>query len=82
LKELFVGGIDYKVDNDQLRAMFERYGTVESARVIVDQVTGRSRGFGFVKFSNAAEAQKAIDNLNGTQLDGLTLTVNEARPKC
>ena len=64
----------------QLQELFAAHGTVESAKVIADKFTGQSRGFGFVEMGSGAEAQKAIEALNGTQLDGRTLVVNEAKP--
>jgi len=80
-KKLYVGGLPYAVTEDKLQEIFSAHGTVDSARVITDRFTGRSRGFGFVEMSNEEEAQKAIDSLNGTDLDGRSLTVNEARPQ-
>ncbi|MFQ5540139.1 MAG: RNA recognition motif domain-containing protein [Candidatus Binatia bacterium] len=79
--KLYVGGLPFAVTDGQLEEIFREHGTVESARVISDKFTGRSRGFGFVEMSSSEEAQKAIDALNGTQLEGRTLTVNEARPQ-
>ncbi|MFQ5849531.1 MAG: RNA recognition motif domain-containing protein [Candidatus Binatia bacterium] len=79
--KLYVGGLPYSTTERQLEEIFSAYGTVESARVITDKFTGRSRGFGFVEMSSGEEAQKAVEALNGTQLDGRTLTVNEARPQ-
>lgn len=78
--KLYVGGLPYSVTEGQLQDIFTAHGTVESARVITDKFTGQSRGFGFVEMSSGSEAQKAIEALNGTQLDGRTLTVNEAKP--
>ena len=78
--KLYVGGLPYSVTGDRLHEIFSEHGTVESASVISDKFTGQSRGFGFVEMSSSGEAQKAIDSLNGTQLDGRTLTVNEAKP--
>jgi RNA recognition motif-containing protein len=78
--KVYVGGLPYSVTEGQLQEIFSAHGTVESANVIADKFTGRSRGFGFVEMSSSGEAQKAIDSLNGTQLDGRTLTVNEAKP--
>ena len=78
--KLYVGGLPYSVTGDRLQEIFAEHGTVESANVISDKFTGQSRGFGFVEMSSSGEAQKAIDSLNGTQLDGRTLTVNEAKP--
>jgi RNA recognition motif-containing protein len=78
--KLYVGGLPYSVTDGRLQEIFTEHGTVESARVVSDKFTGQSRGFGFVEMSSGSEAQKAIDALNGTQLDGRTLTVNEAKP--
>ena len=79
--KLYVGGLPYTVAEDQLQALFSEHGTVESAKVISDRMTGRSRGFGCVEMSSQEEAQEAIDKLNGTALEGRTLTVNEAKPR-
>jgi RNA recognition motif-containing protein len=79
--KLYVGGLPYSITEGRLQEIFEAHGTVESARVISDKFTGQSRGFGFVEMSSGGEAQKAIDALNGTQLDGRTLVVNEAKPQ-
>ena len=78
--KLYVGGLPYSVTEGKLQDIFSAHGTVESANVISDKFTGQSRGFGFVEMSTSGEAQKAIETLNGTQLDGRTLTVNEAKP--
>ena len=78
--KLYVGGLPYSVTDGKLQEIFSEYGTVESARVISDKFTGQSRGFGFVEMGSGIEAQKAISSLNGTELDGRTLTVNEAKP--
>ena len=78
--KLYVGGLPYEVTDGQLQELFQDHGTVESARVIADKFTGRSRGFGFVEMGSGEEAQKAIDALNNTQLEGRTLVVNEAKP--
>lgn len=78
--KLYVGGLPYEVTDGQLQELFADHGTVESARVIADKFTGRSRGFGFVEMGSGEEAQKAIDALNNTQLEGRTLVVNEAKP--
>lgn len=78
--KLYVGGLPYSVTDGQLQEVFSVHGTVESARVISDKFTGQSRGFGFVEMASGGEAQKAIDALNGSQLDGRTLVVNEAKP--
>ena len=78
--KLYVGGLPYSATEGQLQELFAAHGTVESAKVISDKFTGQSRGFGFVEMGSGAEAQKAIQALNGTQLDGRTLVVNEAKP--
>lgn len=78
--KLYVGGLPYSVTEGRLQEIFAAHGTVESARVITDKFTGQSRGFGFVEMSSGGEAQKAIQALNGTELDGRSLIVNEARP--
>jgi RNA recognition motif-containing protein len=78
--KLYVGGLPYSVTDGKLEEVFAEHGTVESARVIADKFTGQSRGFGFVEMGSGEEAQKAIDALNGSQLDGRTLVVNEAKP--
>ena len=79
--KLYVGGLPYSVTEGRLQELFAAHGTVESAKVITDKFTGQSRGFGFVEMGSGSEAQKAIEALNGTQLDGRTLIVNEARPQ-
>lgn len=78
--KLYVGGLPYSVTDGRLQEIFSAHGSVESARVISDKFTGQSRGFGFVEMGSGSEAQSAIQSLNGTQLDGRTLTVNEAKP--
>ena len=78
--KLYVGGLAYSVTEGRLQELFSAHGTVESANVIADKFTGQSRGFGFVEMSASDEAQKAIVALNGTQFEGRTLTVNEAKP--
>ncbi len=80
-KKLYVGGLSYATDSSMLQQMFEPYGTVQSAQVITDRDTGRSKGFGFVEMSSDAEAQAAIAGLSGKQVDGRSLTVNEAKPR-
>lgn len=80
-KKLYVGGLPYSISDTQLEELFAAHGTVESARVITDRMTGRSRGFGFVEMASQNEAETAITELNGTQLEGRTLTVNEARQR-
>jgi len=78
---IYVGGLPYSTTEGQLQEIFAAHGSVESARVITDKFTGRSKGFGFVEMSSGGEAQKAIEALNGTEIEGRTLTVNEARPQ-
>ena len=80
-QKLYVGGLPYSVTDTQLEEIFAEHGTVESARVISDKFTAQSRGFGFVEMSSSDDGQKAIDALNGKDLQGRTLTVNEARPQ-
>ena len=80
-KKLYVGNLDYGVTDSALEQMFAAHGTVESARVIMDRDTGRSKGFGFVEMGSDQEAQAAIAALNGKEVDGRSLTVNEARPR-
>ncbi len=77
---LYVGGISWNTSDQLLQEAFAAYGNVTSARVVTDRETGRSRGFGFVEMSTPEEAQKAISSLNGTELDGRTINVSEARP--
>jgi len=79
--KIYVGGLPYSATEAQLNDLFAVHGAVESARVITDRFTGQSRGFGFVEMSKDEEAKAAITALNGTQMDGRTLTVNEARPQ-
>ncbi|HSN04168.1 RNA recognition motif domain-containing protein [Nitrospira sp. NS4] len=79
--KLYVGGLPYSATESQLTTLFATHGTVESARVIADKFTGQSRGFGFVEMSSPEEAKAAIDALNGSQMDGRSLTVNEAKPQ-
>ena len=80
-RKLYVGGLPYTVSDEQLSELFSPHGTVESARIITDRMTGRSRGFGFVEMATQAEAEAAAESLNGTQLEGRSLTVNEAKQK-
>jgi RNA recognition motif-containing protein len=79
--KLYVGNLSFKTTGDDLRAHFSQAGTVESASVIEDRETGRSRGFGFVEMATAEDAAAAIEKFNGKELDGRALTVNEAKPK-
>src|SRR5881397_3847926 len=80
-RKLYVGNLTYDVTDSGLEQMFAAHGTVTSAQIIMDRDTGRSKGFGFVEMGNDQEAQAAIAALNGKEVDGRTLTVNEARPK-
>ncbi len=79
--KIYVGGLPFSATDSQLNDLFAPHGTVESAHVITDRSTGQGRGFGFVEMSTEQEAKAAIGALNGTQMDGRTLTVNEARPR-
>lgn len=79
-KKLYVGGISYGTSQDALKKHFEQAGSVDSAIILMDKMTGRSKGFGFVEMSSDEDAQKAIDMFHGKPLDGRNLTVNEARP--
>jgi RNA recognition motif-containing protein len=80
-KKLYVGGLPYSTTDDELKNAFAQAGTVESATVIMDKMTGRSKGFGFVEMTSDSEAQAAIDMWNGKDFGGRNITVNEARPK-
>ncbi len=79
-RKLYVGGLSFDTTDEGLREFFEQVGNVDSASVVADRFTGRSKGFGFVEMATAAEARTAIQELNGKSLDGRTLTVDEARP--
>ncbi len=79
-KKLFVGGLSYDTTDETLKEAFSKIGTVESASVIMDKMSGRSKGFGFVEMSSEEEAQKAIEAMNNQEIDGRKVTVNEARP--
>ena len=79
--KLYVGGLPYATTDTQLQDIFTPHGTVESVKIITDRFTGQSRGFGFVEMASSEESNAAIQALNGTQLDGRTLVVNEARPQ-
>ena len=81
VKKLYVGNLAFSVTDKDLREMFAPYGAVENATLVTDRDTGRSRGFGFVEMTNANEADKAIVALNGTDLGGRSLIINEAKPK-
>jgi len=78
---IFVAKLDYNTDDHTVREAFEKFGTVESVKIIFDRDTGRSKGFGFVEMPDTAEGQSAIDALNDTDLDGRTIVVKEARPR-
>ncbi len=78
---IYVGNLDFKVQEDDLTTLFAAYGEVESSRIITDKYSGRSKGFGFVTMENDTEANDAIENLNGTDFKSRPLTVNEARPR-
>jgi RNA recognition motif-containing protein len=80
-KRLYVGGLPYAVTDSRLEDIFAEFGEIESARVITDRTTGRSKGFGFVEFAVEADADAAVESLNGSDLDGRSLTVNEAKPR-
>ncbi len=81
MKNIFVGNLSFGATEDSVRSLFQAYGTVERVSIVTDRDTGQARGFGFVEMSNNAEADRAIAELNGRELDGRALTVNEARPK-
>jgi len=78
---IYVGNLDFKVDENDLKEVFEEYGSVNSSKVITDNLSGRSKGFGFIEMENQAEATKAIDELNGATLENRQMVVNEARPR-
>ena len=80
-KKLYVGNLPYTATDSDLQRMFEEFGAVQSAQVIMDRDTGRSKGFGFVEMGSDQEAQAAIKALNGQEVDGRSLTVNEAKPR-
>src|ERR1700681_3152827 len=81
MKNIFVGNLNFGATEDAVRALFEAYGAVDRVNLITDRDTGQPRGFAFVEMSNNAEADRAIAELNGRELDGRALNVNEARPK-
>ncbi|MHB8974151.1 MAG: RNA recognition motif domain-containing protein [Pirellulaceae bacterium] len=80
-KKLYVGNLSYGTTDSDLQGMFEEFGTVQSAQVIMDRESGRSKGFGFVEMGSDQEAEAAINALNGKEVDGRALTVNEAKPR-
>ena len=81
MKKIFVGNLSFKATEDAVRSMFAEYGTVDRVSIVTDRDTGQARGFGFVEMTNNAEADRAITSLNGTELNGRALNINEARPK-
>jgi len=81
MKNIFVGNLGFSTTDSAIRALFERYGTVDRVSVVTDRDTGRSRGFAFVEMPDGSQADQAIAALNGSELDGRKLNVNEARPK-
>jgi cold-inducible RNA-binding protein len=81
VKNIFVGNLSFNTNEDELRQAFEAYGQVDRVSIMTDRDTGRSRGFGFVEMANNDDGEKAIAALNGAQLGGRTINVNEARPK-
>ncbi len=78
---IYVGNLSYKVRENDLREVMEDYGTVDSVKIIKDRDTGKSKGFAFIEMANDADAQKAIEELNGAEYEGRTMVVKEARPK-
>jgi RNA recognition motif-containing protein len=78
---IYVGNLDYEVNEQDLEGVFEEFGTVDSVKVITDKFSGRSKGFGFVTMENQLEANKAIEELHGCTLEDRTMVVNEARPR-
>ena len=80
-RKIYVGNLSYNTTETELESLFGAHGSVQSAQIISDKMTGRSKGFGFVEMASDAEAQAAIAALNGQEVDGRTLTVNEAKPK-
>jgi RNA recognition motif-containing protein len=81
MKNLYVGNLPHSTTEAELRTAFEAHGAVEKVSIVTDRETGRARGFGFVEMTNASEADKAVAALNGTEMGGRTLTINEAKPK-
>ena len=81
LKNIFVGNLSFNTTEDSVRALFEAYGSIDRVSIVTDRDTGQARGFGFVEMSNNAEGDRAIAELNGRDLDGRAINVNEARPK-
>ncbi len=81
MKNLFIGNMSFKTTESELRSLFEPFGAISRVNVVTDRDTGQARGFGFVEMTNDGEAQAAITSLNGKEVDGRALNVNEARPK-
>ena len=81
MKKIYVGNLNFSATEAALRSLFEAYGSVESVKLVTDRDSGQPRGFGFVEMTNDTEAARAIDGLNGKDLEGRTLNVNEARPR-
>lgn len=81
MKNIFVGNLSFSLTEDSVRGLFETYGTVDRVSIITDRETGRSRGFGFVEMPNDEEADRAVNALNGSEVGGRRLNVNEARPR-
>jgi cold-inducible RNA-binding protein len=81
MKNIYVGNLSFGATEDSVRSLFETHGTVGRVNIVTDRDTGQPRGFGFVEMSNDGEGEKAIASLNGVELDGRALSVNEARPK-
>jgi RNA recognition motif-containing protein len=79
--DIYVGNLPYTTTDDDLRELFAAHGEVASARVVIDRMTGRSKGFGFVEIADRAQAQQAVDTLNGHEVDGRKLRVNASQPK-
>lgn len=79
--DIYVGNLSYETTDADLQQLFEQHGTVSSARVIIDKMSGRSKGFGFVEMPNASEAKNAIDSTNGTDVMGRAIRVNESQPR-
>ncbi|HXW86591.1 MAG TPA: RNA-binding protein [Candidatus Bathyarchaeia archaeon] len=81
MKNIYVGNLPYSITEERLKELFEAYGHVVGVKIVKDKITGQSRGFAFVEMADSAEAQKAIDEINGSDVEGRTLLVNEARPQ-
>ncbi len=79
--QIYIGNMSYGSTEEDIKTLFEKYGEVESVKLITDRETGRAKGFGFVEMADSTKAQEAIDDLNGKELDGRTLRINEAKPR-